>query len=275
MLVFFNKLQQVDARQGVSPSAGKPKLVLQSWNKLDVKLERGKVRPLNVDQLSIAHEKSYVQGVLAGRIENGFGNTSRQVAKSLPWTTGSFLSAAVYAMRHRVCTFSPTSGFHHACYSHAAGFCTFSGLTIAAIVLLTQHGAKRIGILDLDSHAGDGTDETLSKTGFADSVEHYSLGYFDVDETNNQQWIDELPNLLRTRFRDCDILFYQSGVDCHVDDPLVASGHFSTAQIQLREEMVFTTCREMGLPVVTNLAGGYQSPIQKVLRLHDFTALAQ
>jgi len=275
MLVFYNKAQQVDGNQGLSPSAGKPKLVLQSWRKLDVKIERGKVRPLSVDQLSLAHERSYVQGVLAGRIENGFGNTSGQVAKSLRWTTGSFLSAAVHAMRYRVCTFSPTSGFHHACYSHAAGFCTFSGLTIAAIVLLKQHSAKRIGILDLDSHAGDGTDETLAKTGYADSVEHYSLGYHDVNQYNNQEWIDDLPNLIRTRFRDCDVLFYQSGVDCHIDDPYVDSGQFSNRQIRLREETVFGTCREMQLPVVTNLAGGYQTPIQKVLKLHDFTALAQ
>lgn len=275
MLVFYNKSQQVDGRQGLSPSAGKPKLVLQSWRNTGVNIERGKVRPLSVDQLSLAHERSYVNGILAGRIENGFGNTNGQVAKSLRWTTGSFLSAAVHAMRHRVCTFSPTSGFHHACYSHAAGFCTFSGLTIAAIVLLTEHSAKRVGILDLDSHAGDGTDDTLCRTGYANSVEHYSLGYHDVNEDNNQQWIDGLADLIRTRFCECDVLFYQSGVDCHVDDPFVVSGRFSTTQIRLREEIVFATCRELQLPVVTNLAGGYQTPIQKVLELHDFTALAQ
>jgi len=92
---------------------------------------------------------------------------------------------------------------------------------------------------------------------------------------NNQGWIDDLPNLIRKRFHGCDVLFYQSGVDCHIDDPFVASGQFSTKQIRLREEIVFTTCREMQLPVVTNLAGGYQTPIQKVSNLHDFTALAQ
>ena len=275
MLVFYNKSQQVDGMHHLSPSIGKPKMVLQSWSNLGMKIERGRVRPLSVEQLSLAHQKSYVQGVLSGRIENGFGNTDRQIAASLPWTTGSFVSAATYAMKNRICTYSPTSGFHHACYAHAAGYCTFSGLSIAAIILLTQHAAKRVGILDLDSHSGDGTDDTLAKAGYADRVEHYSLGYYKIDQSNNQTWIEDLPGLIRERFSDCDILFYQSGVDCHIDDPLVESGEFSTEQIQRREEIVFTTCREMGLPVVTNLAGGYQKPIDKVLKLHDFTALAQ
>lgn len=274
VIVFYDKQQQVDGYQGDSPSAGKPKQVMESWRLLGIQIDRQKVRPLSIDQLSLAHDPAYVRGVLAQRIKNGFGNTSRAVARSLPWTVGSFVSAAIYAYENRTCTFSPTSGFHHAGYRHAAGYCTFAGLTIAAITLLEQHGAKRIGILDLDSHAGDGTDQTLAKTGYADRVEHYSLGYQDVDIFNNQQWIDDLPQLIKDRFQDCDVLFYQSGVDCHVDDPMVDRGEFSTEQIAKREEIVFATCNEMELPITTNLAGGYQTPIQKVLQLHDFTATA-
>lgn len=274
MLVFYNKSQQVNQQQADSPSAGKPKLVLDSWRKLGVKIDRQKVRPLTVDELCLAHDRSHVQGILAGRVKNGFGNTSRDIAKSLPWTTGSFVSAAIHAMRHRECTFSPTSGFHHAGYKHASGFCTFNGLTIAAIILLTKHSANRIGILDLDSHVGDGTDDTLARTQFADSVEHYSLGDHDVNPFNNQQWLDGLPTLIRHCFADCDVLLYQAGVDCHIDDPYLDRGCFTTQQIQQREEIVFRTCAELELPVVTNLAGGYQTPIAKVLQLHDLTALA-
>lgn len=274
MIVFYNKQQQVTESQGASPSAGKPQLVIDSWRKLGLKIDRRKVRPLTIDEICLAHDRSYVQGILAGRIKNGFGNTSRAVAKSLPWTTGSFVSAAIHSLGTRDCSFSPTSGFHHAGFHHAAGFCTFSGLSIAAILLLKQHRATRIGILDLDSHAGDGTDETLDKTGHADQVEHYSLGYHDIDLYNNQRWLDELPRLIESRFADCDIMFYQAGVDCHFEDPYVSSGQFSTDQISQRDETVFSTCKSLNLPVVTNLAGGYQTPIDEVLRLHDLLALA-
>lgn len=273
MKVFYNKQQIVQAFIRESPSAGKPKLVVQSWKKLGYPIEMMKVRPLSVDELSLAHDPSYVRGILNGRIKNGFGNKSEEVAKSLRWTTGSFASAAAHAHQHRESTFSPTSGFHHACYDQAAGFCTFSGLTIAAILLKKRFGAKKIGILDLDSHSGDGTEQTLHKTGNEDLVEHYSLGYNDVNPSNNQQWLTDLPDLIRNRFAECEVLFYQAGVDCHIDDPNVDSGHFTTEQIAERDRIMYATCRELDLPVVTNLAGGYQKPVSKVVALHDLVAL--
>lgn len=233
-----------------------------------------KVRPLSIDEVSVAHNNSYVRGILDGKIKNGFDNKNKELSKSLLWTTGSFVSAASYALQHRESTFSPSSGFHHACYDQAAGYCTFSGLSIAAILLHKRFGAKKIGILDLDSHSGDGTDQTLYKTGYENLVEHYSLGYEDVYQYNNQEWLANLSDLIRHRFHDCDILFYQAGVDCHMDDPNVDRGHFTTEQIAERERIVYSTCQELHLPVVTNLAGGYQKPIEKVIALHNLTAIA-
>lgn len=274
MKVFYNKQQTVESIIKDSPSARKPKLVLESWKKLGYPIEMMKVRPLTIDELCLAHDPAYVRGILNGNIKNGFDNKNKAIAKSLLWTTGSFVSAATYAHQHRESTFSPTSGFHHACYDQAAGFCTFSGLTIAAILIKKRFGAKKIGILDLDSHSGDGTDQTLYKTGHEDLVEHYSLGYEEVDIYNNEQWLTDLPDLIRDRFSDCEVLFYQAGVDCHIDDPYVDRGQFTTEQMAEREKNVYTTCRELELPVVTNLAGGYQKPIEKVLHLHDLTAIA-
>ncbi len=274
MKVFYNKQQTAKSLSIDSPSAGKPKLVLQSWKKLGYHVEMMKVRPLTVDELCLAHDPSYVQGILKGRIKNGFDNKSKEIANSLLWTTGSFVSAATHAHQYRESTFSLTSGFHHACYDQAAGFCTFSGLTIAAILLKKRFGAKKIGILDLDSHSGDGTDQTLHKTGHTNLVEHYSLGYDDVTIYNNKQWLANLSDLIRNRFSDCEVLFYQAGVDCHIDDPEVDSGHFTTEQIAERERIVYTTCRELNLPVVTNLAGGYQKPVEKVIKLHNLAAIA-
>ncbi len=274
MKIFYNKQQTVSSFIKESPSAGKPRLVVQSWKKLGYPVEMMKVRPLTIDEVYLAHDPSYVRGILNGRIKNGFENKDKEIAKSLLWTTGSFVSAAAYAHQHQECTFSPTSGFHHAHYDQAAGFCTFSGLAIAAILLKKRFGAKKIGILDLDSHSGDGTDQTLQKTGNEELVEHYSLGYEDVDYYNNQEWLANLPNLIRQRFSDCEVLFYQAGVDCHIDDPNLDRGHFTTEQIAEREKIVYTTCRDLNLPVVTNLAGGYQKPIEKVIHLHNLTAIA-
>ncbi|MCH2043921.1 MAG: hypothetical protein MK212_07230 [Saprospiraceae bacterium] len=274
MLVFYNKKQCSNENVGYSPSAKKPKLVVQAWKQSGYPVNIQKIRALSVEEISVAHDKNYVKGILGGKIKNGFGNKSLPVAKSLQWTTGSFLAAAVYAYRQKVSTFSPTSGFHHAGYSYANGFCTFNGLMIAAILLKKQHKAKQIGILDLDSHAGDGTANTIAKTNSGDFVRHYSLGEQEIQKHNNVEWLEHLPNLIRENFDGSDVLFYQAGVDCHEDDPEVYAGHFTTEQLYTRDKLVYTTCKELNIPVVTNLAGGYQKPLQKVIDLHNLTAKA-
>lgn len=274
MLVFYNKNQSVEEDQGYSPSAKKAKLVVQAWKKLGLPVNIQKIRALSLAELATAHDPNYIKAILNGKINNGFGNKSHNIAQSLQWTTGSFFCAAAHAFTHKTNTFSPTAGFHHAGYNFANGFCTFNGLTIAAILLKNQLKAQHIGILDLDSHAGDGTDNIISKTNSSDFIHHYSLGYHDIQQQNNSQWLDDLPNLIRQNFAHCDVLFYQAGVDCHQDDPEVFSGHFTSDQLYLRDKIVFSTCQQLQLPVVTNLAGGYQKPIQKIIDLHNLTAQA-
>lgn len=57
-----------------------------------------------------------------------------------------------------------------------SGFCTFNGLV--AIALLMREGlAERIGILDLDAHYGDGTDECLARVpDLKPHIDHWTFG---------------------------------------------------------------------------------------------------
>lgn len=70
-------------------------------------------------------------------------------------------------------------------------------------------------------------------------------------------------------WRDVDVFFYQAGADPHIDDPL--GGSLTTHEMKMRDELVFRTAWELGKPVVWNLAGGYQQPLEKVLELHQTT----
>ena len=164
---------------------------------------------------------------------------------------------------------SPTSGFHHATYFDAMGFCTFNGLMIAAIKLKRAGLVDRVGIVDLDAHFANGTAHIIDHLNI-DYVEHLSLGamharYFD----DWSRFLSDMPILLRDRFSKVDLLLYQAGADAHIDDP--AGGYFSTAQLKARDRIVFTFSGESGIPVVWNLAGGYQSPLEMVLKLHQNT----
>jgi acetoin utilization deacetylase AcuC-like enzyme len=255
---------------GLSPSAAKPALVVEAWKNAGIPLEFISPRPLTVEELALAHERAYIEGVLAGTRNNGFGNTMPQVAVTLPWTSGSFATAALRAIATGQPQASPTSGFHHACYRVGGGFCTFNGLVIAAQLVRKAFPKDKVGILDCDFHYGNGTDDIIRVLGL-DWIQHWTFGKEDIAPWNVRDWLQKLPELVAS-FKNCRVLLYQAGADPHIDDPL--GGLLTDAQLEERDRLVFQTCKALSLPVAWNLAGGYQDPIERVLEIHTRTAWA-
>lgn len=271
MKIFYRPEQTVLGNvDALSPSAGKPAQVVASWLELDSTAEVIGFEPVTRDDLALAHDRSHVDGVLDLTRANGFCNTLAAVADSLPFTTGSLYAAARHAVTTRESAASPTSGFHHAGYDFCGGFCTFNGLMVAAQKLRRDDACGGIGILDLDCHYGNGTADIIDRLRLEYFV-HYSFGGENVGRRNADVWLRELPEVL-ARFARCDLVLYQAGADPHVDDPL--GGVLTTEQLYERDRLVFKNMKEMGVPVVWNLAGGYQQPIRKVLDIHDNTARA-
>ena len=64
-------------------------------------------------------------------------------------------------------------------------------------------------------------------------------------------------------------MLYQASANPHVDDPL--GDELASEQLARRDRIVFDTCRNLGVPVVTCLARGYQKPITRVITLHNAT----
>lgn len=270
--VFYDARQSVASNQSFSPSAGKPKLVVEEWAKKGYDFGLGSVTPVTREELQLAHHDSYVSGILDLKRPNGFDNKLPEVAAALPWTTGSLYSAASWAYMFKVNTCSPTSGFHHAHWSRAEGFCTFNGLIVTAILLKQCNPDLKIGILDIDHHYGNGTNNIINQLKL-DFIHHYTFG----KDTSNYEWkggekaaawLEKLPSIIDD-FSGCGIVIYQAGADPHVNDPF--GGALTDAQLRERDRIVFTKFKEMGIPVVWNLAGGYQNPIQKVLDIHNAT----
>ena len=272
--------------QGGSPSPQKPIHVVASWERRNYPIEVRRYEPLSRDQLAIAHDRSYVDKVLDLERPNGFDTVEQEVADALPYTNASFLEAAREALKNGLVACSPTSGFHHARWASGGGFCTFNGLMIAARTLLQAQAVERIGILDCDAHYGNGTDDILRKMpkDEAARLEHYtrtSPHYGEADSTTPGEFLAHLPVLLGGwKQRGVGLVLYQAGADPHIDDPM--GGAFLTnAELRARDAVVFETCRRLGMPVVWNLAGGYQEDrslrrgsagsIRKVLDIHDAT----
>lgn len=204
-----------------------------------------------------------MDALLDCKISNGFGNRSRAVAASLPYTTASLLAAAQEALRNGVGAISPTSGFHHARYAHAGGFCSLNGIAVAAQNL----PGFRVGLLDLDQHDPDGVREIVEHLGLDLPILH-GRG----TPRTAERWLQQLPATIIQTFIDCDLLLVQLGADPHVEDEL-GGGWLDDEQLRRRDRAVFKTCRAIGLPVCWNLAGGYQhdadGTIRPVLNVHD------
>ena len=267
--VFYTPLMVADSG-GFSPSAAKPKAVMESWRKLDIPLTVIAPEPVSVEDIARAHLPAFVDAVLSCQVENGFGNSSEAVAKSLPYTSGAMLAAAREALRNGKVAVAPCAGFHHACYAYPRGFCTFNGLMVTALALHASGEVKRVGILDFDQHYGDGTDNIIEHLKIK-WIKHYSAGKYYGFTGEAKRFLMSIPGLVK-RMQSCDVILYQAGADPHIDDPL--GGWLTTEQLYERDLIVFETAAELGISIAWNLAGGYQTPLRKVLQIHDGTMRA-
>ena len=268
MRVFFTD-RMVAESSSFSPSAHKPRAVVRSWQALGIPLELVEPEAVTIDQFALAHDRAFVEEVLSCERRNGFGNRSRAIAASLPYTSGSMLAAARSAIHDGGVAVAPCSGFHHAGRESVGGFCTFNGLMVTACVLREEGLARQVGILDFDQHWGDGTEEIVTTLG-ASWVRHYSAGAIWHSPNQAERFLEAIPKIVET-MSDCDVILYQAGADPHIDDPL--GGWLTLAQLCERDRIVFEQARRYGVPIAWNLAGGYQDPLRNVLDIHDNTMI--
>ena len=270
LAIFYNPAQTVRDNSSFSPSAGKPEHVVNLFSKNARVKVVSTWNPLSEQDICVAHDPQMVRDILSCERSNGFGNKLPSVAASLPYTTGSFFYAAKYAIENKTVSMSPTSGFHHSGYDSCHGFCTFNGLMIAAFLLQQRLGIQQVGIVDFDAHYGDGTVDIIETVkGGKELIEHLTFGGFSSRNMDFNKWLDGLEDSLTEQFYNSDVMFYQAGADPHIEDPL--GGYLTTQQMHRRDEIVFKVARKLGKPIVWNLAGGYQTPLKKVLDIHQNT----
>lgn len=273
MKVFYRP-QMVADSGSFSPSAAKPAQVLADWQAAGLKIEVLNPQIADAEIIAQAHNPAYVANVLTLDTANGFGNVSAPVARSLVHTVGAMISATLAALRDGKPAAALCSGFHHAGYNGGGGFCTFNGLVIAAFEA-KKAGARKVGILDLDEHFGNGTEDIIKKLKLK-WIEHFTGGAHYHRPEQAETFLKALPGIMKRRFHDCDVLIYQAGADPYVKDPL--GGWLTMEQLAERDRLVFETAKSMGIGVAWNLAGGYSKDenggITPVLQIHRQTALA-
>lgn len=255
-----------------SRSSEKPGMAVADWLEYDL-CEITSFEPATREDLRLAHGIYFVDGMLAGSQPTGFGLPSAEIVESTRWTVGSMVAAALYAYREKTITCSPSSGFHHAKYVEATNYCSFNGLVIAALKAIKECRISRVGILDLDWHAGDGTQDILNELNLYDQVVHCSSGtQWPKRVSDYFEWLESAIEKLS---ESVELVLYQAGADAHRNDPL--GGLLSTEEMRERHELAFSLFTKHGIPMAWNLAGGYQRDAEgrmtKVLELHRLTMI--
>jgi acetoin utilization deacetylase AcuC-like enzyme len=244
-----------------------------------------------LDALLRVHSRAYVDQLIHGTLDDaavrrlGFPWSDGLVERSFRAAGGTF-EATSAAMEHGI-AMNLAGGTHHAFPDHGEGFCVFNDVAIATHDLLATDRVARVAIVDLDVHQGNGTHAvfaaddrvfTFSMHGRKNYPFHKVPGTLDVeldDGTGDEEYLALLANALPRVLHEsrAQFVFYLAGADAHEHDRLgrLAMTHEGLAR---RDHMVLRACREVGIPVVITIAGGYGRDIATTVEAHVRTVRA-
>lgn len=209
----------------------------------------------------------------------GFPISKRFIERSFHIMQGT-LETALYALQYGV-AINAAGGTHHAYRDRGEGFCFMNDFAIAANYLLRKGLAKKILIVDLDVHQGNGTAKIFEheRRVFTFSM-HCGANYPNPKEKSDldielpvgmtdapylKVLMEHLPPLIE-RVKP-DFIFYLAGVDILESDKL---GRLSCSieGCKERDKYVFELCKAHHIPVAAAMGGGYSPIIKEVLNAH-------
>jgi acetoin utilization deacetylase AcuC-like enzyme len=248
-----------------------------------------KARLADHDEIELVHDLEYVSSFLKGMLEPadmrriGFPWSEKLVRRTLA-SVGGTIEAAGDAVA-RGFGGNLAGGTHHAFRDNGSGFCVFNDIAVATRCMQSEHGIRRVAVLDLDVHQGDGTaaifeDDpdvlTISVHGANNFPFRKRESKIDIalpDGAGDEEFLaaldSVLPRMLEVR---PELVFFQSGVD-GLDADALGRLSLTTAGLHERDRKVIECCRAASIPLTVTLGGGYGDPIEETVIAHFNTFL--
>lgn len=190
------------------------------------------------------------------------------------------LDCAHYAVQHGV-SLNIAGGTHHAFSNRGEGFCLMNDMAFAANVLLKEQIVKKILIVDLDVHQGNGTANifqnrsdvfTFSMHGGDNYPFFKESSHLDIPlqaGTGDKEYLMLLQKNLELAFSlaQPDFVFYLCGVDI-LETDRYGKLKISAKGCKQRDEMVFNLCHSLKIPVACAMGGGYSPKISDIVNAH-------
>lgn len=242
----------------------------------------------DIQHVLAVHDKRYVDELVNLTLDPkavrkiGFPLSAELVERELRIAQGTIWGCHM-AMEHGV-AFNIAGGTHHAYSDRGEAFCLLNDQAIGAQYLINTGLAKKVLIVDLDVHQGNGTAEiftgndavfTFSVHGKSNYPFKKEISDLDIplpDNTSDAEYLsilkDTLPKLIDTQKP--DFIFYLSGVDILESDKLGKLG-CSVNACKERDAFVFSLSHQLGIPVQCSMGGGYSPDIKIIIEAHSNT----
>jgi len=237
------------------------------------------------ETLKRAHSEDYIKHIKNKSLDEksikkiGFPLIDSVVKRSLIATGGTVLASKLALNYGLAC--NTAGGSHHANFNGGAGYCVFNDVAVAAKYLLERGLAKKILILDLDVHQGNGNSDifkenknvfTFSMHSGSNYPAKKSISDLDIELEDNMEDKDYLKilksNLKQLNNQNFDFVFYIAGVDIHYNDRL-GKLKISDEGIRKRDEIVTENFFSKSIPLCGVLGGGYNKNFDKLVELHS------
>jgi len=238
------------------------------------------------EDLELVHTPRYVGAVIGGTLD---AREQRRIG--FPWSpamaerarrsVGATIAATRAALDCGVGA-NLAGGTHHGFPDHGEGYCVFNDVAVASRVAQRDHGIRRVLVIDLDVHQGNGTAAVFAADHSVFTLSIHAAGNFpfrkeagdlDVelaDGTGDLPYLAALDAALETALDRArpDLIFYVAGADPFEHDRL---GRLKLTMEGLRERdrRVFQAARD--IPWVVTMAGGYGEEVEAIARIHANT----
>ena len=246
--------------------------------------------PMPRHWVEAVHHPAYVAEVATSAVPPdkarriGFPVTPSIARRSFLAVGGTWLAARL-ALEHGYAA-NCAGGSHHALADSGAGYCVFNDLAIAANRLLAEGDVRRVMVVDLDVHQGDGTAALLSgrsdtftfsihaEKNFPVRKAHSSFDLGLPDQCGDADYMAALATYLPGALDAFapELILYQAGVDPHRDDRLGRLA-LSDEGLRQRDRFVMQQARARAVPLASTMGGGYGEDRLEVARRHVATMI--
>tara|TARA_B100001057_G_scaffold266875_1_gene267008 strand:+ start:2564 stop:3466 length:903 start_codon:yes stop_codon:yes gene_type:complete len=236
----------------------------------------------------LAHGEEYYDQLLdltlskADQRQIGFPLTKSLVKRERTIAQGSIQNTQ-YAFEHGI-SMNVAGGTHHAFKNKPGAFCMLNDQAIAANFLVVNKLVKRVMIVDLDVHQGNGTASIFENNNNVYTLSfHGKKNYpfvkqnsdFDLaldDGTTDAAYLKalkyELPRHV-DKFEP-DFIFYLAGVDVLKNDKLGRLS-LSIQGCKERDRFVLDLCKRNNIPLQISMGGGYSIYLKEIIDAHSNT----